>query len=611
MDAKLTPVAATYRDASSFLPSYVRDMVKRANESTSKAECHRIARYWARPVARAALCLAAALPAVAGAQVIHGTVTSAVGAGRVPGAVVLLLDSGLTTYARALTSDSGTFSIGVGAPGRFHLKVMRIGFRPTDSRVFALTRDTTVQLELTDIPVVLPRVTTRDRNDCRLHPDSTQAAALIFALWDQARTALLATAITLEQHDYRFTKLVHLRVYDVEQGALRDIALRETESHGSAPWTSLPAERLRERGYATEDDSGMTFFAPDLDVLLSPYFTEEHCFRLTHRDAPIASPGAIGVDFEPAGRPRHVEIRGTVWLDTASKELRSVGFTFVNLPISAPDTLLGGHIDFTRLVTGGWIIPSWFIRMPTPIRPRVVRGLAPGFGSRTVVASRGRWRLTADQVRIAGGDLRAVRRGDLGDSVLWRRHTGGVRVQAVTPTDSGLVPASAVMVRLSGSPYAGYSAIDGLVLFDEVLPGSYLFEATTALHDAIEATGERTVVTVRADTLVEARVVLQPLAEAAANACRDQRLGRHESILAGRVTLGENASPMPRVLVTAEWPGGDAEVRSRDDGYYRICGVPRGKLVLVRASAESYMVTRALTLGGQDIVKPLDLKLQP
>lgn len=582
------------------MPSHTRDLVRRA-----------IARPWVRRVRLATLCIAAAAPSAARAQVIHGTVTSAVGAGRVPGAVVLLLDSGLTTYARALTSDSGTFSIGVGAPGRFHLKVMRIGFRPTESRVFGLTRDTTVQLELTDIPVVLARVTTRDRNDCRLHPDSTEAAVLTFALWDQARTALLATAITLEQHDYRFAKLVHLRVYDVRQSALRDIALRETESRGSAPWTSLPAERLRERGYATEDDSGMTFFAPDLDVLLSPYFTEAHCFRLTHAAAPTASPGAIGLDFEPAGRPKHVEIRGTLWVDTASMELRSVGFTFVNLPISAPDTLLGGHIDFTRLATGGWIIPSWSIRMPTPVRPGVVRGFAPGFGPRTVAASRGRWRLTADQVRVAGGDLRAVRRGDVDDSVLWRRRTGGVRIQAVTPTDSGLVPASGVMVRLSGSPYGGYSAIDGAVLFDEVLPGSYLFEATTPLHDAIEASGVRAVVTVRADTLVDARVVLVPLAEAAAEACRDQRLGRHESILAGRVTLGESASPMPRVLVTAEWPGGELETRSRNDGYYRICGVPRGKLLLVRASAGSYLVTKALTLGGQELVKELDLRLLP
>src|SRR5438045_2331855 len=76
--------------------------------------------------------LAGATPVALRAQLVHGTVSSAVAAGRVPGAVVLLLDSSLTTRARALTSDSGTFTIGAGALGRFHLKVMRIGFRPTE-----------------------------------------------------------------------------------------------------------------------------------------------------------------------------------------------------------------------------------------------------------------------------------------------------------------------------------------------------------------------------------------------------------------------------------------------------------------------------------------------
>src|SRR3954464_9092875 len=82
------------------------------------------------------LCAVLAAATGAHAQLIHGTVASAVGAGRVPGAVVLLVDASLTTHARTLPSDSGTFTVGTGAPGRFHLKVMRIGFRPTESATF-------------------------------------------------------------------------------------------------------------------------------------------------------------------------------------------------------------------------------------------------------------------------------------------------------------------------------------------------------------------------------------------------------------------------------------------------------------------------------------------
>ncbi|MFL5613546.1 MAG: hypothetical protein ACJ796_07800 [Gemmatimonadaceae bacterium] len=53
------------------------------------------------------------------------------------------------------------------------------------------------------------------------------------------------------------------------------------------------------------------------------------------------------------------------------------------------------------------------------------------------------------------------------------------------------------------------------------------------------------------------------------------------------------------------------QIRTRDDGYYRICGVPRKTLLLVRASAEQLMVTQAVTLDPEEIVRRLDLKLQP
>ena len=559
-------------------------------------------RHLARVLAVNALALLSAR-----AQTIHGTVSSAVGAGRVPGAVVLLLDSSLTTFARALTSDSGTFAVGAGIRGHFHLKVMRIGFRPTESRVFALTRDTTVQLELTDIPVVLPRVTTRDRNDCRLHPDASESAALTFALWDEARTALLATAITLEQQDYRFTKLLHLRIYDVKQHALRDIALRETESRGTTPWSSLSADRLRQDGYMTQDDSGMTFYAPDFEVLLSPYFTDDHCFHLASGNA--ADSTLIGLDFEPAARPRHVEIRGTLWLEPGSKELKSLDFHFVNLAGASSDTLLGGHVEFARLTTGAWILPSWNIRMPTPVRAGVTQTFSSSFGTQAIIRGRGRWRLNTDFIRVAGGDVRAVRRGDGEDSVIWRRPTGSARIIAFTPSDTGEVPASGAFIRLSGSPYGGYADVSGQLSFEQVLPGPYLFEATTPLHDLIEAPLERSTVIVRPGERAEGLVRLEPLAQAAAKVCDVRRVDRNSAVLAGHVLHGDN--PEAKVRVSLQWVGGDPTMETRDDGYFRFCGVPTGKLILVRASRDDLMATTTLTIDPKEIARGLEMHLQP
>ena len=553
------------------------------------------------------LCLLSAAPALAHAQIVRGTVTSAVGSGRVAGAVVLLVDSALTTHARTLTSDSGTFMVGAGAAGRFHLKVMRIGFTPTESPAFDLARDTTIDLALTDIPVVLPALVLHDRNDCRLHPDTTAAGLATFTLWDQARTALLAAAITMEQQAYRFTKLLQIRVYDVRQHTLRDIALHETITQGTTPWTSLPAEQLRRDGYMSQDDSGLTFYAPDLDVLLSAYFSEEHCFHLAAGWSPDSS--LIGLDFEPAARPRHVEIRGTLWLDAASKELRRLGFAFVNLPGISNDTLLGGNVAFARLATGSWILPSWSIRMPTPVRNGVIQTLAYGFGTTTTIRSHGRWRLTTDFIRVVGGDVRAVRQDGDVDSVLWRRTTGSARLTAFVPNDTGPAPAVGALIRLTGSPYGGYSDLHGVVGFQQVLPGTYLFEATTPLHDAIEAPLDRSVVTVRPGEVTDALVKLKPIAQAAAEACQVPRLDRNSGVIAGRVLHGDE--PVGKVHVSLEWVGGDPTTDTREDGYFRFCNVPVSKLILVRASHENLMVTTTVTLAANEIVRPMELKLQP
>ena len=555
------------------------------------------------------VCLTSALSTTSSAQIIHGTVSSAVAAGRVSGAVVLLLDSSLTTRARALTGDSGTFVIGAGVAGHFRIKVMRIGFRPAASPIFELTRDTSIDLALTDIPVILPTVTTRDRSECRIHPDTADASVTTFALWEQAKTALLATAITLERHDYRFAKLQHTRIYDLKHGELRDIRLTELVTHGSAPWTSLPAERLRRDGYVAEDDSGMTFFAPDIDVLLSPYFSETHCFHLNAGAPP--SPAFVGLAFEPAGRPRHVEIRGILWVDSASKELRSMSFNYVNLPTIASDTVVGGRVDFERLSTGAWILPSWSIRMPTPYRGGSVQIPFGRHGTDVlnIAGGRGRWRLTTDWIRVSGGDLRAVRSGEERDSVLWQRPAGAVRVAVMSPPEAGGTLVPGADVRLTGSSYGGFTGADGTVLFKGLLPGSYLFEASTALEGALESTPARARVDAASDSVAQLRITLRPLAQAAAEACHADKLRAGTGVVVGHVFRDDQPAAGARVEVDR---GHDnASIDTRGDGYFRVCGLPLGQPLLIRATSKAFQATTTVTLANEEIVKVVQLTLQP
>ncbi|HEY2378431.1 MAG TPA: hypothetical protein VGH98_20800 [Gemmatimonadaceae bacterium] len=71
------------------------------------------------------------------------------------GAVVLLLDSSLTTHARTLTGLPH-FCHRRRYDRRFHLKLMRIGFTPTESSSFDPSRDTTIDVALAPNALVHP-----------------------------------------------------------------------------------------------------------------------------------------------------------------------------------------------------------------------------------------------------------------------------------------------------------------------------------------------------------------------------------------------------------------------------------------------------------------------
>jgi hypothetical protein len=169
--------------------------------------------------------------------------------------------------------------------------------------------------------------------------------------------------------------------------------------------------------------------------------------------------------------------------------------------------------------------------MPTAIRrvlgagdwsPGTVRSVGPG---------RGRYRYSAEVVRVSGADLRSVRRSGDDTAVLWRRPAGSARVHAVRQTDTGTQDAAL-----------------------------------------------RTTVTVLPDTIVDAQVSVKPLLQAAREVCDDDHFAPNNSILAGHLTVAATSSPLPRAKLSVEWDGGSRETVSRQDGYYRICGVPRGPL---------------------------------
>jgi hypothetical protein len=97
-------------------------------------------------------------------------------------------------------------------------------------------------------------------------------------------------------------------------------------------------------------------------VLLSDDFLDTHCFRMVRSEKDM--PNAVGLGFEPVKGRRVPEIKGTLWVDRGSSELRVLDYEYVNVPISVRAPGLGGRSEFARLLTGDWIIKDWYIRLP-------------------------------------------------------------------------------------------------------------------------------------------------------------------------------------------------------------------------------------------------------
>ncbi|HZD03903.1 MAG TPA: hypothetical protein VE173_03270, partial [Longimicrobiales bacterium] len=195
---------------------------------------------------------------------------------------------------------------------------------------------------------------------CTVRPGSGLRTAEV---WEEARKALRLAAWTEAQEAVAF------RAVDVEAeldpGTLK-VRKERRRSHSGyihgSPYESYPAEDLAENGYVRPAPGGRwTYLAPDAGVLLSDPFLDGHCFELTGDES---RPELIGLAFRPVDRGSDADIRGVLWLDRRSSELRTLEFTYTTLPYPVESELIGGKVDFERLASGPWIVRSWRIRMP-------------------------------------------------------------------------------------------------------------------------------------------------------------------------------------------------------------------------------------------------------
>ncbi|HEX7939195.1 MAG TPA: carboxypeptidase regulatory-like domain-containing protein, partial [Gemmatimonadaceae bacterium] len=315
-------------------------------------------------------------------------------------------------------------------------------------------------LSIANVAAHLDTIRVVERSQCRVG-DVADATA---AVWDQARTALLAAQMTARLRSVNATIITYERTLDPNSERIREQSSGIMSGLTVRPWTSLTPDSVRKVGYIlTAKDGSLSYLAPDLDGLLSPNFVADHCFKITKsRDTTV-----LGIAFEPGrDRAKIPEIQGTLWLDRRSADLKRLEFTYANVP-SEQRERAGGDMAFVRMSNGGYAISHWAIKMPV-----LERG----------VVNDGRFDTRVVELRSVGGELSYAVSGK--DTLFASAPL--VLSGVVQDSTTGKAVAGA-RLTLTGTSLAGETDAKGKFAIPGVLPGQYTVEVHTADYDAIKA----------------------------------------------------------------------------------------------------------------------------
>lgn len=277
--------------------------------------------------AAALLALASPVSTIAQSPVgaVEGAAASADDAAAIPFALVRLLpaQSPDAPVRQGITNASGRFRFADVPAGEYRLQLARIGFRPVLSPVVRVRAGETVRHDLSGPTQVmqLAAVTVRPDATCLT---ATQLAddARLAALWGEARKGVEIRRGFKAQ--YRFMRSLRQDVR-MKWNFRRATTRTEVDSMVSEPHSVLARDRRRQAlnrdsGYVRKQGPGsFRLRMPDEKELFDDAFLVTHCVETTLAEAE----GAHGLRFRPVQTRRDgVDIRGTVWVDAATYQIR-------------------------------------------------------------------------------------------------------------------------------------------------------------------------------------------------------------------------------------------------------------------------------------------------
>src|ERR1019366_7240379 len=111
------------------------------------------------------------------------------------GVIVMAADAHGTVVSRTLSTTRGDFTLRLPAFGKYDLRFLRIGFKPTT--LSAIDADSLpvhpLHVTLRGEAITLATVTVQGKSVCRMQLDSAQT---VTRLWEEARKAIIATQLS-------------------------------------------------------------------------------------------------------------------------------------------------------------------------------------------------------------------------------------------------------------------------------------------------------------------------------------------------------------------------------------------------------------------------------
>jgi hypothetical protein len=322
------------------------------------------------------------------------------------GALVELVDPSAGLIADGLSSESGMRVLRA-PPGTYRVRVRRIGYVPFLSGVVKIPAEKAAILIVESSRISFAPILVWAKGVCGAPESGSDHLALV---WEEVAKALHASELSAADLVGAATATVYRRQVRYG-GAVLAADTTVFEIRNRRPFGTKDPAVLAREGYVRGGLlAGWTYFGPDQTSLLSDDFLSTHCFRLV---SDKVRPREIGLAFEPSRDHKASDIKGVLWLDTTSFELRELVFRFTNTGILERFEA-GGFTRFRRMPSGAWIVDAWYLRgpllelRPGTADPVVPRGYIEDGGSIEMRAPATETHALADKIVERNGVLTGV-----------------------------------------------------------------------------------------------------------------------------------------------------------------------------------------------------------